>query len=137
MDFKLDDFVKIVSTTGDFRYGYINDIMADGWEICVCLSEEGASKIEYDAASGGKTAADWDKILSEAEKRVIPLLASGLSPKDIAERLSISPVTVRSHMRMLRLKLDLENNDQLIAFAEGLNMFFTIKEEIDGKRTPS
>jgi len=135
MDFKLDDFVKVVGTNGDYRYGYINDVLQEGYEICVCLQEEGASKIAYDAESGGKTPADWDKMLTKAEKRLVPLLANGLETKSIAISLGISPITVRSHMRMLRLKLQLDNNDQLAAFAEGLQMFHSIKEEIDAKRT--
>lgn len=135
VEFKLDDIVQIISTTGEFRYGYVNDIMSEGFEISVCLSEEGASKIEFDAATGvGMPVTEiWDKVLSEAERRVIPLLGSGKSPKEIAESLKISPITVRSHFRILRLKLKLDNNEQLTAFAEGLNLFLSIKEDINGK----
>lgn len=123
MSLEQDSYVKIVGVNGDFRYGYVQELLEGGWLIVVSLYDEGASKIGYDeeqAKLEGETPIDWADFLTESEKRVIPLLADNLTPKQIAERLEISPVTVRFYLRTLRLKLDVENKAQLVALAQGV-----------------
>jgi len=118
--FKQIDYVKVVGVNGDFRYGCVQEVKEGGWVIELSFNDEGLSKIEYDAACGGATAEDWSKELTPTEKTMIPLLALGLPTAQLAEAMRISPITVRAYIRLLRIKLGLDNRKQLIAFAQGL-----------------
>ncbi|KKK52463.1 hypothetical protein LCGC14_3104680 [marine sediment metagenome] len=119
-DFSEEAFVKIVAVNGNFKYGYIQKVQEKGYHLLICLHEEGTSAFEYELASG-TMAEEWDKMLSEIEKKIITLLAQGLSTKEMATTISLSPITIRAHLRTLRLKLQMENRQQLIAFAQGIN----------------
>ena len=119
-EFAKDSFVKIVGTNGNYHYGYISEVKEKGFHLLISLYEEGESAVEYEAAAGG-LASDWKDLLSDTEKMLIPYLAQDLTNKVIASELSISPVTVRAHVRTLRFKLQLLNRQQLVAFAQGLD----------------
>jgi len=123
------DYVKVVGTNGDFRYGCVEKSEDDGWIIHVSFNDEGLNKIQYDAACGGATAEDWAKELTSMEKKIIPLLALEYSTADIAAAMTISPVTARGYIRLLRIKLGLDDRQQLIAFAEGLNKSWGVANE--------
>jgi len=117
-DFKKDAFVKVVGISGNYHYGYISDVREKGFSLVICLHDEGASALEYEATQG--VAPDWDKMLSETEKQIIPLLAQNMTTNEVATEMSLSPITIRAHIRTLRLKLQLENRQQVIAFSQGL-----------------
>lgn len=120
---KVDDYVKIVAIDGNYRYGYISDIHDRGDTLGISLLEEGESKIAYDNAHDallGQDATDWVSILTDIEKRIVPMLSAGFSTREIADEMSISPTTVRAHLRTLRIKLYLENRAQLVAFSQAL-----------------
>lgn len=51
---------------------------------------------------------------SEAELRVVKLLASGSSEKEIADRLCISRHTVDNHLRNIRERFGLHKNTEII-----------------------
>lgn len=55
--------------------------------------------------------------LSEREIEIIKVLADGLSSKEIAETLFISPRTVESHKANILEKLNLKNNIELVKYA--------------------
>ena len=131
--FKELDYVKIVGPNGDFRFGCVQQVTDRGWLVQISFYDEGLSKIEFDTACGGVSAEDYSKELTSVEKKIIPWLAAGASTAQIAEEMSIAPVTVRSYIRLLRIKLGLDNRTQLIAFAHGLKKAW---EEKDGQRTP-
>ena len=116
---KKNDYVKIVDTNKNYRYGYIASIEDGGSIIKIDLFDEGESKIAYDAEVGD-VATDWISILTEIEKKIIPLLAERYTTNEIACQLYIKPSTVRAHLRTLRIKLHLENRPQLVAFCQGL-----------------
>lgn len=61
-------------------------------------------------------------LLSSREKQILRLVARGLSSKEIAEQLTVSPNTVKSHMRNIMEKLHIHNRLQAVAYAlqEGL-----------------
>jgi len=121
---KKDDYVKIVAVDGNYRYGYIEKIQDRGYILIINMFDEGISKISFDAAEAtivGQESIDYISLLTEAEKRIIPLLSVGYNTKDIAAALSISPTTVRAHLRTLRIKLHLDDRAQLIAFSRGLD----------------
>ena len=120
---KQDDYVKIVGVDGNYRYGYIKDILDKGFTLGISLFDEGASKIAYDRAHNsllGEESTDWVSILTDIEKRIVPLLSAGYNTSAIADEMSISPTTVRSHLRTLRIKLHLDDRAQLITFSQAL-----------------
>ena len=119
-DFSELAFVKIVGVSGNYHYGYIQKVQEKGWILVVCLYEEGNSAIAYEEAFGTMSR-DWHTMLTETERKIIPLLAQNLSTKEVAAELSVSPVTIRAHLRTLRIKLQLDNRQQLIALAHGMN----------------
>lgn len=55
--------------------------------------------------------------ISEREKEIISLLSEGLSFKEIANRLFISPRTVENHKNNILLKLKLKNSIELLKYA--------------------
>lgn len=67
---------------------------------------------------------DWSAAhtpaLSQREREVLELVADGLTNREIAERLFISPVTARNHVSRILTKLGLENRTQAATwFARG------------------
>ncbi len=60
--------------------------------------------------------------LTPREQEVMRLLAEGLSRKEIAEKLFISPKTVENHRTNIMNKLDLHNSMDLVRFAARLGL---------------
>jgi DNA-binding NarL/FixJ family response regulator len=62
------------------------------------------------------------RALTEREREVVTLVAEGLSNKEIAERLVISPATARTHVHRAMSKLHAHDRAQLVvvAFQSGL-----------------
>ena len=60
--------------------------------------------------------------LTEREREIVALVAEGLSNDGIAERLVISPMTVKTHVNRSMTKLDLRDRAQLVvaAYQSGL-----------------
>ena len=131
---KKDDYVKIIAINGNYRYGYITDVLDRGFTLGISLFDEGESKIAYDLAHNaliGKESIDYVSILTEVEKRIVPLLAIGLNTNRIAEELSTSPTTVRAQIRTLRVKLQLDDRVQLNAFSPALNSMIKKQAGVD------
>ncbi len=131
---KVDDYVQIVAVNGDYRYGYITDVLDKGFTLGISLFDEGESKIAYDAAHAamaGEEVIDYVSILTDMEKHIVPLLATGLNTSKIAEVLSTSPITVRAQIRTLRIKLRLDNRAQLNAFSQALNSMIQKQAKVD------
>lgn len=59
--------------------------------------------------------------LSSREWQVLDLLCEDLSTVEIAERLALSPVTVRRHLSQLTRKLGVGDRDAVVALVEGRN----------------
>lgn len=60
--------------------------------------------------------------ISAREKEVLDLLAMGLSNKDIARRLHVSPNTVKTHVARLLEKLEASRRTEAIARARELGL---------------
>jgi DNA-binding NarL/FixJ family response regulator len=117
--------VKLVDTRGNFRFGYISQVQERGSMLIIDLNEEGLSKIEWDneyAQYGGRDyqIRNFDQLLTDTEKKIIPLLACQSTTKAIAEAMGICPVTVRAHIRELKIKLQVDTREQLYAYAQGI-----------------
>ena len=63
--------------------------------------------------------------LSKRELELLALLAEGLSNLDIAERLFLSPQTVKTHVRNIYSKLDVSSRTQAVARARVLGILLT------------
>ncbi|MFO7462278.1 MAG: response regulator transcription factor [Desulfatiglandales bacterium] len=60
--------------------------------------------------------------LTSREQEVMVLLAEGLSAKEVAEKLFVSPRTVENHRSSIMRKLDLHSNHELIRYAAKLGL---------------
>lgn len=58
--------------------------------------------------------------LSAREREVLELVADGMTNREIAERLSISPVTARNHVSHILDKLGMRRRAEIAAFAASL-----------------
>jgi DNA-binding CsgD family transcriptional regulator len=125
VSFKKDSFVKLIDTQGNFRFGYISKVEERGFVLVVDLHAEGLSKLDWDNEfvinEGNEVLArDFNVLLTDIEKKIIPLLASNSKTVIIAGQLGISPVTVRAHIRDLKIKLQLDTREQLLSYAQGI-----------------
>jgi DNA-binding CsgD family transcriptional regulator len=57
-------------------------------------------------------------VLTERERAILRYVASGMSNKEIGQALSISPHTVKAHLRHILDKLGLRSRTQAAAWAE-------------------
>ena len=58
-----------------------------------------------------------EPVISEREKEVLQLLADGLAPAEVAERLYISVKTVKNHLTSIYQKLDSRDRTQAVVRA--------------------
>jgi DNA-binding NarL/FixJ family response regulator len=75
------------------------------------------SQIAQVAVERSGTAALAAARMTQREREVISLIAVGMSNKDIAQRLTIAPHTVKSHVRNVMEKLALHSRLQIAAYA--------------------
>lgn len=66
--------------------------------------------------SGKSTASPLDS-LTKREKEILSLIAQGLTDKEIAEKVFLSPLTVTTHRKNILSKLVLKNKVELTRFA--------------------
>ena len=62
------------------------------------------------------------KTLTSREKEVLQLAAEGANNKEIAEKLVLSEVTVKSHMNSIFKKLKVTNRTQAVLLAIQMNL---------------
>ena len=67
--------------------------------------------------SGGTMGASPVESLSDRELEVFEMIGQGLSTREIAKRLHLSPKTIETHREHLKTKLNLDNNNQLVRMA--------------------
>jgi DNA-binding NarL/FixJ family response regulator len=57
------------------------------------------------------------EVLTDREREIVALVALGLSNQDIATRLYLSPLTVKTHVNRAMSKLDVRDRAQLVVIA--------------------
>jgi PAS domain S-box-containing protein len=77
-------------------------------------AEEDAAALASRLSNGN---GDKSGVLSPREHQVVELLAAGLTGEEVAERLGISPATVRVHIRNATGKLGASTRTQAVAIA--------------------
>ena len=80
-------------------------------ELLTLVDERRAATAQRDAG------VDPTAVLSRRELEVLRLLAIGLNTRDAAERLHVSPATVRNHVQNLFAKLDVHSRLEAVAYA--------------------
>ncbi len=60
--------------------------------------------------------------LSDREKEIVKMVAQGMQNKEIAEKLFISPLTVKTHRHNILQKLNLNNSAALIRFVTEMGL---------------
>jgi PAS domain S-box-containing protein len=81
------------------------------------LDGNGARKDKGDGNGNGSSRKPGTGVLSPREHQVVELLASGNTGEEVAERLGISPATVRVHVRNATGKLGASTRTQAVAIA--------------------
>ncbi|RJX40176.1 hypothetical protein D3P09_12510 [Paenibacillus pinisoli] len=74
------------------------------------------------AHSAAEDPADLPYELTEREKEVLRLMSEGASNKEIAASLTVTSETVKSHVRNIFRKLDVDRRMKAVAVAEKLNL---------------
>ncbi|MCX4741210.1 response regulator [Streptomyces antibioticus] len=64
-----------------------------------------------------RTGADATSVLTDREVEVLGLVAKGLANEEIAERMSVSESTVKTHLHRAMTKLNLRSRAQAVVFA--------------------
>jgi LuxR family maltose regulon positive regulatory protein len=96
--------------------GCVRSFVDEGAEMAGLLRE--ATACGPEEAMGKKRAASDPFALSRRELEVLQLIAAGCSNRDIAERLSLSPGTVKVHTRNIYGKMDVKSRTQAVAKAK-------------------
>ena len=60
--------------------------------------------------------------LTNREKEILQLIATGKTPEEIAEQLYISTETVKTHRRNIKAKLKIQNNYEFTRFAQAFDL---------------
>ncbi|MDP2304717.1 MAG: helix-turn-helix transcriptional regulator [Pseudomonadota bacterium] len=102
-------------TAGEQRFHGAVQVRGERVEL-VCSSVGTTRVIALREAEG----IEGSGILTPRERAVLVLVARGLTNARVAERLSVSPATVRSHMEHLMRKLDVRSRSQAVARALSL-----------------
>ena len=84
----------------------------------IYLSDKLASKMIGKLVGGGTTAgAPLTQALTDRELEVFELIGSGLTTREIAEKLHLSPKTIESHREHIKEKLNIDTAAELLKHA--------------------
>lgn len=86
------------------------------------LSQEVVFKLLQQSSGSQNEAVDPYSTLTPREQEVMRMLAEGMTPKDVALQLFISPKTVENHRTNLMKKLGLKSTVELIRYAARLGL---------------
>lgn len=86
------------------------------------LSQKVVSKLVESSGKASKSVDARYESLTPREQQVLRLLVEGLSAKEIAEKLFISPKTVENHRTNIMNKLDIHSTMELVRYAAKLGL---------------
>ena len=92
-----------------------------------------AWRSRYESEPGPTPSSAIAELLSARETAILKLIADGLSNKEIARDLTITPETVKSHVKRIFAKLNVERRAQAVSRAQSLGLAST---QTDSRRSP-
>jgi two-component system NarL family response regulator len=101
------------------------------------MTREMASGLLKSVAKRTAEPSRGEETLTERELVVLRFMATGASNQDIAERMCISINTVKSHIRSILDKLQLENRTQAANYAMNYGLVSPLSEEPGSTKTPA
>ena len=78
--------------------------------------------VGWASGAGGLSRSSTAGALSPREGDILKLVADGLSNKEIARDLAIAPETVKSHIKHIFIKLNVERRAQAVSRAQMLGL---------------
>ena len=129
-----EGFVRLFVDEGPMMARLLREAAGAGLHREYCLRLLGAFSADATGAGPGALAPHGGRPagasglaepLSKRELELLELLAEGLSNQDIAERLFLSPLTVKVHVRNIYSKLDVSSRTQAVARARVLGILST------------
>lgn len=111
-------FILKDATFDDF-VGTIRSVAQGGRVLPPRMTGTLFSQIARAAVKRGADEALAEVRMTQREREVVGLIATGMSNKEIATRLSIATDTVKSHVRNIMDKLALHSRLQIAAYAHG------------------
>lgn len=118
--FKEAGLVQSALQAGAISY-LLKDVSADELAQAIRAAYEGKSTLASDVTRGLIHAAirpnDVGANLTKRERTVLALLVEGLNNSEIAERLVVSPSTIKSHVSHILAKLDVSSRTEAAALA--------------------
>ncbi|MDO8998367.1 MAG: response regulator transcription factor [Bacteroidota bacterium] len=121
-------FIKKMLHAG--AYGYIIKTI-DKQELIHVIQKVASGKKHFsdevitqlmDNFSDNRTTTNLFSSLTKREKEILVLIAKGLTDKEIAENVFLSPLTVTTHRKNILSKLGLKNKVELTRFAMDNNL---------------
>jgi DNA-binding NarL/FixJ family response regulator len=88
-----------------------------GATIAPSLLPELLKRLSRPGAEGPDRACEYEGLLSDRERQVLALIAEGLTNQEIAERLVVSPTTIKTHVQNILQKLDVSDRTQAAVYA--------------------
>ena len=111
------DLVRQAMRAGAVAY-VLKDASKESLAAAIRAAKAGQTTISPEAARDLLSdSSDDDIALSDREREILPLLAKGMSNKQIAAQLHLSPFTIRYHVSQLIKKLDATNRAEVAAIA--------------------
>ena len=118
--FKEAELVQSVLQAGAIGY-LLKDISAEELARAIRSAHAGQSTLASEVTRGLIQAATQPAALgadlTERERAVLTLLVEGLNNTEIAEKLVVSPSTIKSHVSNIRAKLDVNSRTEAAALA--------------------
>jgi LuxR family maltose regulon positive regulatory protein len=114
-----ENYVRSFTTAGEPMGGLLRRAIAQGvavpyaTRLLAALHEDAARRVAVPSAPA-------IELLTRRELEVLRLLTTHLSGTEIARQLTISPNTVRTHIKNIYAKLDAHSRDEAVARAEEL-----------------
>ena len=120
----LTSVLEDASVVGAVRAGAIGYLLKDTEddELCRAIKAAAAGQVQLSPQAAARLmrevrTPESPEALSERETEVLRLIAQGYSNKDIAEALTLSDKTVKTHVSRILAKLDLPSRTQAALYA--------------------